>query len=234
MSRAPVRGYRSLRVVPSTLRGGACAAGALVIACAAPMRTAESTTGGGVAAAVATDTSGSRLVPAGYGALRQEELAIRMQVQDVLIQLVPLDESVIRVLSPDSYRALRQLAESRSDEIARLATMHGVRERQLWYVTFFGLAPDARFTPTDLTITSAGREFRPLEIMPLRAGFGEHRLQPRESQSALYLFDDGLDVGQPLTVISGTRRNDSWAETLRTIERERALIRSRAAQSRNP
>ena len=181
-----------------------------------------------------SDTTGSGVVPAGYGTLRQEELAIRLQVQDIVIQLVPLDESVIRMLSPDSYRALRQLAESRSAEIDRLATMHGARERRLWYVTFFGLAPDARFTPTDLTITSAGREFRPLEIIPLRAGFGEQRLQPRESQSALYLFDDGLDVSQSLTVISGSQRNESWSETLRTIERERALIRSRAAQSRNP
>jgi hypothetical protein len=207
---------------------------ACALACGAPVRSSAGSEPTPIVGSAATDTVGSGVVPAGFGTLRQEELAIRLQVQDILIQLVPLDESVIRVLSPDSYRALRQLAESRNDEITRLVTMHGVRERRLWYVTFFGLAPDARFTPTDLTLTSAGREFRPLEIIPLRAGFGEQRLQPRESQSALYLFDDGLDVGRPLTVISGSRRNDGWGETLRTIERERALIRSRATQSRNP
>ena len=204
-----------------------------VSACATAGRPTGSPTTSATAAS-ASDTAASGIVPPGYGTLRQEELAIRLQVQDILIQLVPLDESILRVLSPDSYRALRQLAESRSDEVARLATMHGLRERQVWYVTFFGMAPDARFTPTDLTITSAGREFRPLEIIPLRAGFGEQRLQPRESQSALYVFSDGMDVGRPLTVIFGSRRNDSWAETLRTVERERALIRSRATQSRNP
>ena len=222
-----------LRVAPCAWRVAHGAWVVAALACAPASRpTASPTTDATVAPA--SDTTGSGVVAPGYGTLRQEELAIRLQVQDILIQLVPLDESIIRMLSPDSYRALRQLAESRSDEVARLATMHGLRERRLWYVTFFGMAPDARFTPTDLTITSAGREFRPLEIIPLRAGFGEQRLQPRESQSALYLFSDGMDVGRPLTVIFGSRRNDSWAETLRTIERERALIRSRAAQSRNP
>lgn len=226
---------RDLRRVKPDVRSVArVALCALTLACGPSVRSSGGPETTPAASNAIPDTTGSGVVPAGFGTLRQEELAIRLQVQDILIQLVPLDESVIRVLSPDSYRALRQLAESRSEEIGRVATMHGVRERRLWYVTFFGLAPDARFTPTDLTITSAGREFRPLEIIPLRAGFGEQRLQPRESQSALYLFDDGLDVGRPLTVISGTRRNDSWGETLRTVERERALIRSRAAQSRNP
>ena len=199
----------------------------LIVGCAAP--SARTATPAPAAAALA-DTVPSESVPVGFGTLRQEQIAIRLQMQGVLVQLVPLDESVIRLLSPDSYRALRQLAESRSDEITRLATQHILRERNVWYVTFFGLAPDARFTPTDVTITSLGREFRPVEIIPLRAGFGEQRLQPRETQPALYLFGDGLDVWQPLTVTSGAQRSTSWSETLRTIERERALVRSRASR----
>jgi hypothetical protein len=174
------------------------------------------------------------MVPAGYGTLRQDDIAIKLQVQDVLVRLVPLDEGVIRVLSPDSYQALRQLAESRNDQLARLTTLHGLRERRLWFVTFFGLAPDARFTPTDVTITAAGREYRPLEIIPLGARFGEQRLQPRDSQSAIYLFEDGLDVSQPVVVISGSQRNAGWQESLRAIERERALIRSRAGRGKTP
>lgn len=181
-----------------------------------------------------SDTVGGGMVPAGYGTLRQDDIAIKLQVQDVLVRLVPLDEGVIRVLSPDSYQALRQLAESRNDQLARLTTLHGLRERRLWFVTFFGLAPDARFTPTDVTITAAGREYRPLEIIPLGARFGEQRLQPRDSQSAIYLFEDGLDVSQPVVVISGSQRNAGWQESLRAIERERALIRSRAGRGKTP
>jgi hypothetical protein len=174
------------------------------------------------------------LVPAGYGSLRQDDIAIKLQSPVLQVRLIPLDESVIRTLSPDSYSALRQIAESRKEQIARYAMLHNLRERRVWYVTFFGLAPEARFTPTDVTVTAAGRELRPLEIIPLTSGFGEQRLGIRDTQSALYLFDDGLDTDQPVTVTVGIVRNTDWQSILRTIERERAVIRSRASSAKNP
>jgi hypothetical protein len=99
-------------------------------------------------------------------------------------------------------------------------------------VSFFGLAPEARFSPLELTVTSVGRDLRPAEVIPLTAGFGSQRLQPRETQSALYLFDDALDVNQPLVVSLAGQQNVAWTSILRTIERERALIRSRAVKVR--
>ena len=178
--------------------------------------------------AVTTDTTGSALVPAGLGTLRQDDIAIKLQLPDVLVKMIPLDESVIRTLSPDSYRALRDLVESRRGAITRLASQHGFLRGDVWYVSFFGLAPEARFSPLELTVTSAGRDFRPAEAIPLTSGFGSQRLQPRETQSALYLFDDALDVNQPLTVSFAGQQNVAWTAILRTIERERAVIRSRA------
>ena len=177
---------------------------------------------------VSADTTGSGLVPAGFGSLRQDNIAISLQLPDVIVRLTPLDESVIRTLSPDSYRALRDLGDSHTAAIARLAAQHGLLRGSLWYVSFYGLARDARFSPLDLTVTSAGRDYRPAEVIPLSIGFGEQRLQPRETQSALYLFDDALDVNQPLVVSLGSQRSSTWSTTLRDIERERALIRSRA------
>ena len=183
-------------------------------------------------AVVTADTNGGGLVPAGFGSLRQDDIAIKLQLADVLVKLTPLDESVIRTLSPDSYRALRELAESRRDAITRLVSQHGLLRGSLWYVSFYGLAPEARFSPLELTISSGGRDYRPADVLPLSTGFGNQRLQPRETQSALYLFDDALDVNQPLTVSLSTAQSASWATALRAIERERALIRSRAAQQR--
>jgi hypothetical protein len=183
-------------------------------------------------AVVASDTNGGGLVPPGFGSLRQDDIAIKLQLADVLVKLIPLDESVIRTLSPDSYRALRELAESRRDAINRLLAQHGLLRGSLWYVSFYGLAPEARFSPLELTINSAGVDYRPVDLLPLTTGFGNQRLQPRETQSALYLFDGALDVNQPLTVALSTALNASWGTTLRTIERERALIRSRTAQQR--
>jgi hypothetical protein len=181
----------------------------------------------------AADASTTGLIPAGFGALRQDSIAIKLQPSTgVLVWLIPLDESVIRVLAPDSYRTLHAIADSRQTEIARAAAGHGLRDRHVWYVIFFGLAPDARFDPYDITVTSAGRDFRPVDIIPLKRGFGEQRVQPRERQEALYLFDDAVDVTQPLAVTMGGQRSTSWENTLRSIDLERAAVRTRAATAK--
>ena len=174
------------------------------------------------------DTNAAGLIPAGFGTLRQDNLAIRLELPDLIVRIIPLDESVIRTLSPDSYRALRGQVESHRALLTRLATQHGLQRASVWYVEFFGLAPDARFSPEELTITSGGREFRPVEVVPLSTGFGSQHLQPRDRQTALYLFDDAVDVNQPLTVTFSGQTSAQWESTLRDVERERALIRSRA------
>ncbi len=174
------------------------------------------------------DTTGAGLIPSGFGTLKQDDIAVKLQVPDVLVKLTPLDESVIRTLSTDSYRALRGIAESHKAAVAREVAQHGLLRGSLWYVSFYGLAPDARFSPLEMTINSAGQDFRPLEIIPVSGGFGEQRLQPRVTQTALYVFDDALDVNQPLIVSFGNERNSGWSAILSTIERERALVRSRA------
>jgi hypothetical protein len=175
------------------------------------------------------DTARAGWVPAGFGSLRQDDVALQLEQRDVRVRAIPLDETVIRLLSPDSYNSLREARESRRSELDRLATIHQLRERNVWIVTFHGLAPEARFNPRDFTVRSAGREFRPLEVLALTAGFGEHRLQPRESQQALLLFEDEIDLSQPLALTFGTARDVSWEQVIRLLERERALVRSRAS-----
>ena len=177
-----------------------------------------------------SDSVAANLIPIGYGTLRQDDIALRVQLATVLVKAIPLDESVIRTLSPDSYRALRGLLISRQGEVERVAQRYNLRDRNVWQISFFGVQADARFSPREVRVTSFGRDFRPLEVIPLTTGFGEQRLQPRETQSALYIFEDGLDVEQPLTLSVESGRTDAWDATLRTIERERALIRSRAAR----
>jgi hypothetical protein len=100
-------------------------------------------------------------------------------------------------------------------------------------VSFAGLTPDSRFSPTDITVTSGGRDYRPFDVIPLTPGFGEQRLQPREVQRGLLLLDNAVDVSQPLVVSSGTERNADWstdsgATILSRIDAERSQIRARA------
>lgn len=175
------------------------------------------------------DTTG--LVPPGLGSLRQDDVALRVQQLGVGVRAIPLHESVLRVLSPDSYRALHDLRESRRAEVNAIARRNNQRAPSLWYVSFHNQEQgDARIAPTALTLTNVGRDFRPLDVVPLTAGFGAHRLAQRETQSAIVVFDEALDVGQPLVLAYEGVVNGEWAERLQRIERERALIRSRLAR----
>ena len=168
------------------------------------------------------------LVPPNFGTLKQDDIAIHMQVGEVQVRAIPLDESIIRVLAPDSYRSLRGLRESKREAVDRLAARYMLRERNVWFVSFFGLAPDTRFNPGELTISVSGRDYRPVEVLPLSSGFGEQRLNVRETQSALYLFGDGVNLSQPIVVRMQGVEDSSWGAILQRIEQERALIRGRA------
>jgi hypothetical protein len=185
-----------------------------------------------IAQVVLHDESAADLIPAGYGSLRQEDVAVRIQLPGVQVRMLPLDESVLRVLSPDSYRALRDLQEGSRGEITRIASRYGVRTPSLWYASYFGLQPDTRISPMEVVIGSTGRDYRPLDVVPLSAGFGQQRIGQREVQSAIYVFEEGINVNQPLVVTVESVRNTSWGTILRTIERERALVRSRATAPR--
>jgi hypothetical protein len=180
---------------------------------------------------VTADSSASTLIPPGLGRLRQDDIAIVLEPEGVRVSAIPLDESVIRALAPDSYRTLHANLENKRQLIVRRASMRGIREPRVWYVTFYGLAADARFTPTDLTVTSGGREYRPVDVVPITPGFGEQRLQPREQQSGLLVFEEGLDVSQPVVVSMGAERNTNWDwnganSILRRLDTERARIRA--------
>jgi hypothetical protein len=173
-------------------------------------------------------------VPPGYGTLRQDDIAIKVGLAAVQVRLLPLDESVIRLLSPDSYRALRDMQEGRREALDAVARRANQRRPSLWFVSFHGLQPESRFDPTAVRITSAGREFRPLGVVPLTPGFGEQRVRQREVQSAILVFEEGINLAQPLVVTIEDVPNESWAGTLRAIERERALVRSRAGKAPTP
>lgn len=175
------------------------------------------------------------LVPPGFGTLRQEDLSLRMRSSNLQVRAVPLDESIIRLMSPDSYRALSELKRSKTAAISSVARRTGSRELSLWYVSFFAVERgETRFSPREFIITNVGRDFRPLEVIPLTPRFGEQRLRQNERQDAIYAFDGRIDVHQPLTVAYETARNDDWAGLLPQIERERALVKSRAAAGRTP
>ena len=183
----------------------------------------------------ADDSTG--LVPPGFGSLRQDDVSLQFTLPGgVLARAIPLDESVIRLLSPDTYRALHEQVQGRGTQLREIARRYGFERYSVWRVTFFGTEQgEARFSPQEVIVTTAGRDLRPLDLVPLTPGFGEQRLQQRGQQSALYVFDGTLDVWQSQLVVTVQGvRNDAWGATggpLSRLDRERTLVRGRAAQS---
>lgn len=197
----------------------------LAAACTSGARTDVVTT----TPSAASRDSSRLLVPAGFGSLRQEDVAIRVARRGLQVHAIPLDETIIRVLSPDSYRALREQLASRRPALDSLARRTGLGGFSVWLVRFHGLEQgETPFSPMEFIITSVGRDFRPIDVLPITPGFGQQRLRQREVQAALYVFDPQVDVNQPITVQYETSRNSDWAVVLSRIERERALVRSRA------
>ena len=182
-------------------------------------------------APVVEDSSSHAGIPAGFGSLRQDDIAIRLEPVGLIVRAIPLDESIIRLLTPDSYRALRDLQESNRRAIESVARRSGGRTPDVWYVSFYGLEENARFSPMELVITSGGQDFRPIDVIPLSTGFGEQRLHQRETQSAVYLFPGDIDVDHPLTVSFQGQQSVIWEQVLQRIERERALVRARSSGS---
>lgn len=176
------------------------------------------------------DTAGLALLPPGYGSLRQDDLSLHIDAGTVLVRALPLDEALIRLLTPDSYRALHDLKEGSRSQIDAIARRYGGRPVSVWLVSFYGVEPNARFTPGDLIITSSGRDFRPYDILSLTVGFGENRLRQRETQSALYVYDGDVQVNQPVSIAYQGAIDASWDQTLQTIERERAMVRARSGK----
>jgi len=234
-----------LGTVPCTRRVVLAASTSILGACAGAPVSTPPTPVTSSTSVVTTDTSRAQragpvdtspgLVPPGFGTLRQDDVSLRLTSSSLQVRANPLDESIIRLLSPDSYRAMYELRRSKGEAIALVARRNGARDVSVWYVSFFAVERgETRFSPREFIITNVGREFRPLDVLPLTPGFGEQRLRQNGRQDALYVFDGQLDVQQPLTVSYATERNDEWGRILPLIERERSLVRSRASAGRAP
>src|SRR5882762_10412480 len=151
-------------------------------------------------------------VPPGYGTLKRDDIVVRFTTGTVEIQFLPLDEQVI----------------SRQDDITAAATRAGMDQPTLVLVTFYGLVPQARFNPEDLNISSRGRLFRPVGIVPLSPTWGSYQLEARQQAVAIYLFEGGISFRETLAVSYQGLTNGAWDRALRLLDQERSRVRARA------
>ncbi len=184
-----------------------------------------------------SDVEDPMLIPAGFGTLRQDDIALRIAPTSGLqVRAIPLDEHFIRLLSPDSYKTLHDLKRDKAREIEDAKRQQPALSYSLWYVSFFTVEQgETRFSPQELIMQNTGRDFRPIDIIPLTTGFGEYRLRQREVQSAIYVFDGQLDPNQEITAhMESVPSTTRWQSVLQRVERERAMVRSRANSGERP
>jgi hypothetical protein len=177
---------------------------------------------------------GQDTIPPGYGTLRRDDIVVRFATGTVEIQLLPLDEQVIRLLATDTYLSLTQLIRTRQDDILAAADRSGTDDLTLVMVTFFGLVPEARFNPDDLTITSRSRLFRPIGIVPLSPTWGSYQLQARQQAAAIYLYEPGISFRETLSVSYQGMASEAWTRALRLLDQERTRVRARAQNAPPP
>ncbi|PYO14228.1 MAG: hypothetical protein DMD31_10535 [Gemmatimonadetes bacterium] len=173
-------------------------------------------------------------LPAGYGTLKRDDIVVRFATDQLEIQVLPLAEYVIRLLAPDTYRSLEQLLKSKQRDIRDAAQRAGLERPTLVMVTFFGLLPQARFSPEDVNLASRGRLFRPVGIVPLSPQWSSYQLEAHQQAIAIYLFEEGISFREGLTVSYQGLSNDSWTSALPTLDRERARVIARASLQPKP
>jgi len=171
----------------------------------------------------------SDLPPAGFGSLRQDQVGIRLTTPVLSVRVVPLDEHVTRLLAPDVYRSLRDMRQSRADDIADAARSAGHDSVTAFMVTFFGLQPSVRFNPDELYISSQNVTYRPIGIVPITPRWSENLLDQRQQAAAIYLFEP-IPILRHFTLFYGTQSSEAWGESLRQLNVERARVLTRAQQ----
>ena len=167
-------------------------------------------------------------IPPGYGTLRRDDITVRFSTGTVEIQVLPLEDQVIRLLTPDTYRSLIQLMQSRALDIQEAAQRGGTDHPTLVMVTFLGVVGQARFNPEDLNITSRGRLFRPVGIVPLSPTWSSFQLEARQQAAAIFLFEPGIAVREDMLVQYLGLSSAAWVRSIRLLDQERARVKARA------
>jgi hypothetical protein len=168
--------------------------------------------------------------PAGFGTLRLDDIAMLFETGDLRIRVLPLDERVIRLLSPDSYASMSGLKRVKAAEVAEAARRYGIADPALFSVSFYGLRERVPFQPEELTLQSRGRFFRPLGFVPLSPDWGERQLSQRGTAVAIVLYEPGMALfEEDLAVSYQGAATRSWGAVAKVLERERSAVWARAA-----
>lgn len=171
--------------------------------------------------------SSGDLSPVGYGTLNQDQISLRLRVEDIEVRFLPLDERLLRLVAKDGYESLHALIVDRKEQVDSAAREAGLTNPGLALVSFFGLRDDVRFDPENLNLGYRNQFYRPAAIVPITGNFSSRQLAVRRQASAIYLFEVGFPVFEQFDVVYGGVQSSAWANVLPRLERERSRVLSR-------
>lgn len=172
----------------------------------------------------AAQDSASAIVQPGFGTLKQDEFTIGIRSGNLLVKVTPLNEQIIRLAAPDTYKRLSALAESRRADAVERTHM---KDPELFLVSFFSYSPDVEFNPEAVQIDYSGKLLQAAQIVPLTPGWGQQRLGQQEMQAAIYVFGETIDYDLPLVLKYGLDQNMDWQRVVPKLQVERTKILSR-------
>lgn len=171
-------------------------------------------------------------IPPGLGTLSQDEIALTIRQEELEIRVVPLDERLIRLLTPDTYRSLRDIARTRAALIDSVSRMNGVSLPGILLVTFFGRRQGARFDPQNVNLLIRNQLFRPIGQIAYSTNFNSQQLDQRQQATGIILFEKPIPVFEPFVVSYGAA-SDGWEGKLNRIQRERSRVLGRVRSDSN-
>jgi hypothetical protein len=167
------------------------------------------------------------LPPPGFGTLHQDDIAINLRTEDLEIRIVPLDERVLRLLSPDAYASLRGILQIRGADVDSVSRRNGVTAPGILFVTFFGRRAGARFDPENINVLIRNQVYRPIGIVRYSSNFNAQQLDVRQQSSGIFLFEELIPVFESFTVSYGPGAAGDWEGKLSRLQRERARVMGR-------
>lgn len=147
-------------------------------------------------------------------------MSLSLRDEDLVIRVVPLEESVIRLTAPDTYRRLRGVRATYGADLAPDGA-----GASLFLVSIFSRSPGVEYEPQELNLLDRARRFRPLAIRPVTPGWGGRRLPQEEVRTAVYAFAREIDLESAELVFTYRGVESSgWGEVLRRLEIERTRV----------
>jgi len=149
---------------------------------------------------------------------------INLSNGNLQIVFIPLDERVLRLITPDSYHSMRRLIEQQRKGLDSAMAIAGVSSPGFAFVSFQGLAANTRFEPEQLTISYQGQQIRPVAWVALSPTFSNRQLDVRQQVQALFIYRRDIPVRESFTVTYLAATSDDWSGRLSRFDTERSRI----------